>query len=90
MTGPSAEQSVGYDIVIWMEDDESPTLARSLTILGEAILHALDPSHKMGKCSELTTEPENFFADVPKSTRIGLLNPSTNSLQLVQLGGLHG
>ncbi len=88
MTGPTIEQTRGYDIMIWA-DEGGRILAQSFTILGEAILHGLSPGHRMGKEIEIIDPPSVFFSEVPKKTRIGLINPETNDAILVALGALH-
>jgi hypothetical protein len=88
MTGPSVEQSKGYDIMIWA-DEGGRILARSHTILGEIILHALMPGHKMGNEIEIEEDPNKFFGDMPPKTKIGLMNTETKNVQIVVFGGLH-
>jgi hypothetical protein len=88
MTKPTAEQSRGFDIMIWA-DEGGRILARSQSILGEILLHALMPGHKMGNEIEIEEEPSKFFADIPRKTKIGLVNPETNDVLLVAFGGLH-
>lgn len=87
MTGPTAEQSSGFDIMIWA-DEGGRILARSHTLLGEILLHGLMPNHKMGNEVEIEEEPSKFFAEIPRRTRIGLMNPETNDVLLVAFGGL--
>jgi len=79
---------MGYDIMIWA-DEGGRILARSHTILGEIILHALMPGHKIGNEVEIEEDPNKFFGGMPPKTKIGLLNPESNDVLLVAFGGLH-
>lgn len=74
--------------MIWVGEDGS-IMAKSHTILGEAILHGLQPGHKNGGTVEIQDTPSVFFADVPRKTKIGLVNPETGDVLLAALGGLH-
>jgi hypothetical protein len=78
----------GFDILIWA-NEKGHIFGSPQTILGEAILHGLIPTHKRGKRVEIKTEPSEFFKEVPRKTRIGLVHPTTKKVVLVALGGLH-
>ncbi len=80
MTQPTAEQTRGYDIVIWA-DNGGCIMANSYTILGEAILHGLLPSHRMGEPSEIIgDDPQKFFEEIPRGTNVGLVDVFTQQI----------
>lgn len=86
MTQPTADQSKGYDIVIWA-DDEGNIVAKSYTILGEVAFHGLLPDHRMGQLviMDELTQPDDFFRQMPPGIRIGAMNPITGNIHL-QIG----
>lgn len=88
MNRPTAEQSRGYDIMIWAGEDDR-IMASTHTLMGEVVLHGLLPDYVENSDVEVTAMPSEFFADVPPTTRIGLVRPQTNEIFLVALGALH-
>lgn len=83
MTQPTAEQSKGYDIVIWADKGGS-IIAKSFTILGEVAFHGLLPNHRMGEkviLDELV-QPDDFFRQMPPGIKIGTKNPKSGKIIL--------
>jgi hypothetical protein len=85
MTQPTADQSKGYDIVIWAE--EGSIVAKSYTILGEVAFHGLLPEHRMGQkvIMDELVQPDEFFKQMPPGIRIGAMNPESGKIHL-QIG----
>jgi hypothetical protein len=74
---PTPEQAAGYDVVVWMDDDEIFVI-KPYTITGEAfVVHLFgEVAHENGM--ELTIEPEDFVERVPKDLKVGFANPLKN------------
>ncbi len=74
MAQPTAEQSRGFDILIWMED-EGTAKARSYTLYGEIMFNALFPTYKKGEVVDLIMEPDEFIREIPPTCRVGYIHP---------------
>lgn len=81
MAIPTLDQSRGYDIVIWVDDD-GRVIAKAFTILGEVSFHGLLPDYQMGQeiMIDSVAQPEEFFGQMPKGIRIGMVNPATGGV----------
>lgn len=78
MAQPTKEQSRGFDIMIWMEEDNAK--ARSYTLYGEILFHGLFSTYTPGDIVSLDMNPPEFLREIPPSCQVGYVNPLDNKI----------
>lgn len=76
---PTARQSRGYDILVWIDEDED-VVAQAYTEEGATFLKSMDGRYNRGDVLEIISHPDEFKRHVPPRLKIGSISPVTNKV----------
>ena len=79
MRPPGKSEAIGYDIVVWVDED-GDIVARGFSPLGHKTLRGFVNKYRPGDIVQIYCSPEEFEADIPDGVHVGTLNSTTGKI----------